>query len=282
MRTLLTLLLIAASAVGLLAKNPNDSILRPVASAYNLEIGSSSLRDTYLTPLEYSGTSYAFSYERMQAMKFDPDRWIMRLDARLSFASTENPPHTYAMYSINLRPSWSMLRRFSVAEKLTLAVGGNVGLNLGALYLMRSSNNPASIQASATIGLTAMATYSLKLGKLPITLRYQPTMPLTGVFFSPDYDELYYEIYLGNNEGLCHWATPANFFRLDNLLTADLHFGSTSLRVGYRLEMASSKASGIVSRRIEHSLVLGVTTEWLSIPTGKRSMDGHRVISSIY
>ena len=286
MRRLLTIILLSISVATISAQNTyriaTDSIVRPVASAYSLEYGSSDLRDTYLTPLNYSGWSVALNYERMQAMSFAPDDWIMRLDGRLSFASTENPGHTASMMSINLRPSWSMLRRFKLDKKFAIAVGGNVGINIGALYLMRNSNNPAAVQASATIGLTAMATYSHTFGKLPVTLRYQPTMPLTGVFFAPDYDELYYEIWLGNHNGLCHAAWPGNFFRLDNLLTADLHLGSTILRVGYRCEISSSKASHIVSQRIEHSFVLGVSTEWLSLQPGSRRCDQARIISSMY
>lgn len=55
--------------------------LRPVMSAYMIEGGGARLVNTYLTPLKYSGWSAAFNYERMQAMKFSPDRWVMQLRA---------------------------------------------------------------------------------------------------------------------------------------------------------------------------------------------------------
>ena len=55
---------------------------KAVLSAYSIEAGSNHLCNTYLTPLHYSGWRTALSYERMQAMKFNPERFIQRLDLR--------------------------------------------------------------------------------------------------------------------------------------------------------------------------------------------------------
>ncbi|MDE6108830.1 MAG: hypothetical protein K2F72_00910, partial [Muribaculaceae bacterium] len=94
--------------------------------------------------------------------------------------------------------------------------------------------------------------------------------------------ELYYEIFLGNHSGLVHGAWPGNYFRLDNLATADLHLGNTVLRLGYACDVFSSKASGIVSRNVAHRFVLGVAVEWLTIGRS-RGIDSHaRIISAMY
>ncbi len=257
-------------------------VFRPVASAYTVQVGSSHLRDTYLTPLGYSGWTAGIGYERFQAMKFDPERWIMRLEGTFGLSSDDNPARTATMWSIDFTPSWAMMRRFRPAPRLTLAVGGIARGNLGVLYLARNSNNPASVKASVTVGITAMATYNLRLGRLPVTLRCQPSFDLLGAFFSPDYDELYYEIWLGNHSGLCHCAWPGSFVHLDNLLTADLRFGATNLRLGYRFELLSTKASGIVSRAVSHRFVIGIATEWLSVHSGRRSIADSRLISAFY
>ena len=50
--------------------------------------------------------------------------------------------------------------------------------------------SPRSIRAYLLYA-TAMAAYNTRLSRLPITLRYQATMPLVGAFFAPDYGELY-------------------------------------------------------------------------------------------
>ncbi len=282
MNKLVALILLVIASLVARAADGQDSVIRPVLSAYNLELGSNHLCNSYLTPLHYSGWRAALSYERMQAMKFNPERFIQRIDLRLRFGSADNPGRTASMWQLGMRPSWSMLWRKAMPGGFTLAAGGTASADIGLLYLMRNGNNPVAVQASATIGATAMAAWNGRIGRLPVTLRYQPTMPLTGCFFSPDYDELYYEIWLGNHSGLAHWAWPGNFFRLDNLLTADLHFGATTLRLGYRCELFSSKASDIVSREISHLFVIGVTTEWLSLRAGSRRTPDARIISALY
>ena len=256
--------------------------VRPVISAFTLEAGSDHLCNTYLTPLHYSGWRTALGYERMQAMKFNPESFIHQLGLRFYLGRDLNETHTATIWQFGFRPSWSMMWRRPVGNGLTIAVGGTAAAEIGMLYLSRNSNNPASVQASVTLGATAMAVWNGRLGRLPVTLRYQPTLPLTGAFFSPDYDELYYEIWLGNHSGLAHMAWPGNFFRLDNLLTADLHLGSTTLRLGYRCGIFSSKAGGIVSRDVNHMFVLGVTTEWLSLRPGRGRTPEARIISAMY
>lgn len=281
------ILLIIALFTSLVARaqsNPeNESqLLRPVVSAFMLEYGSENIRDTYLTPLKYKGWNAALSYERMQAMRFNPERWIMQLDARLSLGRMLNPAYTSLMWQFAFSPSWSMMWRTRLPMGFTLAAGGNIGADIGAIYLPRNGNNPASAKASLTIAATAMAVWNGKIGRLPLTVRYQPVVPLTGVFFSPDYDELYYEIWLGNHQGLSHCAWPGNFFRLDNLLTADLHFGNTTLRVGYRCNIFSGKSGNIVNRDVAHCFVLGVATELISLRAGTSHTPDARIISSLY
>lgn len=258
------------------------AVVRPVLSAYTIEAGSAHQCDTYLTPLHYSGWQGALGYERMQAMRRNPQRLIMALGGRLALSRTLNPAGTAAMWSVSLRPSWSMMWRWRMPAGLTLAAGGCVSAELGALSLMRNSNNPVAVRASLTVGVTGMAAWNGSLGRLPVTLIYRPAMPLAGAFFSPDYDELYYEIWLGNRAGLCHAAWPGSYFRLDNLLAADIHLGSSTLRVGYACDIFSSKGAGIVSRQITHSLVIGVTTEWISLGARSARTPDARVISALY
>lgn len=258
------------------------AVVRPVISSYQLEIGSAHLCDTYLTPLHYDGWQGAFTYGRMQAMRFNPRRWVMSLDMSLSLARTLNPAGTAAIWAVDFNPSWSMIWRTPLPQGFTLGAGGTVAADIGALYLARNGNNPVSARASLTLGVTGLAVWNGRIGRLPVTLAYRPTMPLTGAFFSPDYDELYYEIWLGNHKNLCHAAWPGNFFRLDNLLTADLHFGATTLRLGYRCDIGSTKVCGIVTRTATHMFVIGVCSEWISLRAGARRTPDARIISALY
>lgn len=256
--------------------------LRPVTSAYMLEGGSSSVADSYLSPITYRGWSAAFAYERMQAMKFDSDRWVMQLGARIELDRGRNDAHNATTWRIEGNFSWGMLHRWRLLPGLTIAAGASTGIDAGCIYNPRNSNNPASAKLAWTVNATAYAAYNINIGRLPVTLRYQPTIPVAGLFFSPEYDELYYEIYLGNHDGLVHFAWPGNRFAITNLLTADLHFGATSLRVGYRGYSLSSKANNLVTNIHTHTFVIGITGEWLSLSRRHELSRDARIISALY
>jgi hypothetical protein len=259
--------------------------LRPVLSAYTVEVGRSHIADTYLTPVKYDGWHMALHYERMQAMKFNPQQWVMQLDFQINGDHTQNFARNATMWYLDANARWSMMRRWrniGALPKLTLGVGPGTELNVGALYLTRNGNNPVAAKAAWTVNASAYVAYDLRLGRLPVTLRYQASLPVTGAFFSPDYGELYYEIWLGNHSGLAHAAWWGNYFKLDNYLTADLRFKGTNLRIGYHNDILSTKVSGIVSERITHAVSIGITTEWLSLSSHRKSGPNTQTFSPLY
>ncbi len=259
-----------------------DTLLRPVLSVYSIEAGTAHIAQTYLSPLHNSGAAIALGYDRSQAMAFDPSRWVMSLGFRLDGARTFNEPaRNKVLWDMSLRASWSMMRRWNVGAWSFFA-GGHTALDAGAQYVPANGNNPVAAKASWTIGASAAAAYHTALARKPLTLRYLAEMPLTGVFFAPEYGELYYEIYLGNHRGLVRGAWPGNFFRYSGLLSADVRLGSTILRLGYRLNISSVKASDIVCNNVGHMAVLAIASEWISLSPTRRPSPQARIISSLY
>ena len=279
-RLLLSILCVMLSAMAFAQDEPTT--LRPVTSSYTYEIGGATLANTYLTPLKYKGWDMALNYERMQAMKFNPEKWVMRLTAGIDLNRTDNPAKNATMWRLVADFSWGMTYRFKLPHNITLAGGGSTSLDLGCVYNARNGNNPVAVEAAWTVNLTGYASWDVKIGRLPVTLRYQPTIPLTGVFFSPDYGELFYEIYLGNHSGLAHCAWWDNYFRMENLVTADMHLGATSLRVGFRNNILSTSINDITTRTITYSAVIGVTTEWISLNPSRKADNNARIISALY
>lgn len=275
----------AAAECSLPEEQPaEEQPLRPVFAAYTLELGSAHMADTYLSPITYRGWGAAFAYQRMQAMKFDPERWVMQLEGRVEIDRGRNLADNATMWRLDIAARWGMMRRWRdmLTPGLTLAVGGSTGIDGGALYNQRNGNNPASAKLAWTLNLTAYASYSVNIGRLPVTFSYQPTLPLLGAFFSPEYDELYYEIYLGNHSGLAHFAWPGNRFAMTNLLAADLRLGDTSLRLGYRNYAYSSSVENLVCNITTHAFVFGVSGEWLSANRAKGISPSTRIISAVY
>ncbi|MDE6324252.1 MAG: DUF3316 domain-containing protein [Paramuribaculum sp.] len=267
-----------------LSADNSDSLMvvRPVNSFYSIEAGSSHLTDTYLTPVKYSGWHIGFDYERNQSMKFSPEKWVMQMRFGLGFDKAVIASGSQSMLNGQLNFTWSMMRRWRFAHGISAAVGGSALLRAGCLYRDRGGNNPASAKASLMVGLTGYVCWNGLVGSVPVTLRYQPFLPVTGAFFAPDYGELYYEIYLGNHSGLAHCGWWGNYFALDNLVTADFRFGSTTLRVGYSGSIYSTDINHTVTNIITHAAVVGVGGEWISVSPGKKLSDAARSISATY
>lgn len=257
--------------------------MRPVLSAYTVSAGGARVAETYLSPLHYSGWRVGLGYERMQAMRFDPDAWVMRLHGDISTERTLNPAGSAVMWGLDIDMGWGMMRRWRFGCGWSVYAGGATALTAGALYKPANSNNPVAAKAAWTIGPLVQLTYNGHMGRLPFCARYIAGMPLTGVFFGPQYGELYYEIYLGNHSHLAHGAWPGNYFRLDNTAGIDLRFGATILRLGYRCAVLSSEASGIVTFRVSHMAVVGVASEWVSLSArGDSRLNKARIISAMY
>ena len=275
------LLIIISIAVCVITGRAED-IVRPVLSSWMLTTGPAHRADTYLSPLHYRGWNIGVGYERFQATGFAPDRWVRALDIDVNVDRRLNPVRNSELWGAGLSGRWALMRRYSIRPDVDLGIGGATSLDVGALYMSRNGNNPVAANASWTIDLSAYAVWRFNIGRLPVVALYRATLPVVGAFFSPDYGQLYYEIYLGDSGGVVRPAYWGSYFSLDQRLTVDLRLGSTSLRLGYGVNIRSTKADDIISRRINHVAVIGVAGEWMSLSPGNKLDPEVRVISAIY
>lgn len=275
------LLCILALAIGLLAQAQSiDSLrlLRPVSSAWTLEWGAAELADTYLTPLVYKGSHYSIAYERAQAMRFSPERWTQQLDASVSFDYTHNQVQNAQMANAMVGLSWGMMRYWALPDRLRVGIGPQMSARVGVMYLGRNGNNPASAKGAAAIGPMGFVSWRASVAGIPVTLRYEGSLPSLGAFFSPEYAQLYYQIYLGDRKGLAHCAWWGNRLEYSQLLTADIVLGSTFLRIGYRGHYISSKVNRLVTHEYSNALVIGVASDWISLSPSSKHPENQRAI----
>ena len=258
--------------------------LRPVISSFMAGVGRSAVLDTYLSPVRYDGIDLRLGYERIQAMKFSPERWVMQINAGIDYTPAKNPARSRTIHTLMVDAGWGMMHRWRdlLAPRLQFYAGGFTSVRGGALYAPDNSNNVVSVKAAWNIGFSGMVAYNLKLWRLPVTLRYQASLPLLGVMYSLDYGDNYFEMYEGNTSGLVHLGWIGNCFTMTNLVTADMHLGNTTLRVGYRGVAETSWVNNLNTQIFRHSFVLGVGGEWISLKPGKPLSDKARVISAMY
>lgn len=256
--------LLAASTFMTATPQTADSTATVVTNAFTFGIGTAHRADTYLTPLHYDGQGITLGYEHFRAMKSRP--WLWHFEASLSGDRTLNPPRNSTMYGAQVEGLAGALRRYTVAKGIEAGFGPATTLDAGALYLSRNGNNPVAANASWTVGLGGYAAARFRLGRLPMTAVYRASLPVAGVMFAPDYGQLYYEIYLGDRRGLVAGAWWGRYFRLNQCVTLDIKVRRKNVRLGYGCDVLSTKVRGIVSRRINHEFVLGISTDWLSAP----------------
>lgn len=280
---LISLLLLLSALMYVNAQPVADlQLLRPAASAVTLSVGNSGIVDTYLSPLTYSGWNISLAYERMQAMKFAPDNWVSRFDISVDASHGSNYVGNGSIWRGSLGASWSMMRRWNLPSRFTVGVGPAALISAGAIYNPRNGNNPAAAKAAVAVGATAYATRMFRIQGTRVLARLNTTTPLLGAFFSQQYGELYYEIWLGNRSGLVHCAWPGDYRQFDTTLTADIEIGSSWLRIGYRNFFHSSRVCDITTRVISNSFIIGISGEWLSLRKASRISPSTRIISALY
>lgn len=244
---------------------PSAEISRPVTGTYAIEIGKTSALLTYLSPLKYTGTTYNASGYWTKAMPFNPRHAIMAFKADISFSSLLNPAHSASMLGIYGDFAWGMAWRTKIPGDIQLTTGGDVQIAGGAYYLIRNSNNPVEAIGNASIDLSASISRIFYMGRLPVLISDRISIPSLSMFFSPQYGETYYEIYLGNRSGLVHAGWWGNNFRIDNLLSATLDFGRTAMTIGYRFKAYTQWACNLNTKIFSHSFFIGVVPGGIGI-----------------
>lgn len=254
---------------------------RPVRSVFMVEGGSAHLADTYLTPLHYSGWHVAIMAQRSRAARFSPHSWTTQGNMSVAFDNAENPARNATMQNLELTASYGILRRWTPITslpRLTVALGPALQARAGVYFLSRNGNNPAAAKGAITADMVAKASMPISLGKLPVTLSYAVQLPATGVFFAPQYGQLYYEIWLGQHSGLAHPAWWGNYFNIDNQVSLDIPLRNTSLRLSYHNTVLSTHVNHITTRCVTHAVGIGFVMDWQAI-SPRKSHDANVIFS---
>ena len=261
----------------------SEGLICPTLSMFTLDVGYASLHDSYLTPITYDGVNIAPRYEIMRAARFRPHSWIKQLQAGVDYCYTENPAGNNEMHRLLADVSYSLQHRWRKAllGRVDLSAGPMVSLRAGVTYDPANSNNTVSARVHTALGVTGMATWNTHMWRLPVTLRYQAQLPVIGVFFAPEYNESYYEVYLGNERDLAHASWWGSRFDMTHFVGADLHLGRTILRVGYRSNFECWTVNDLHVHDVTHSLVIGIGGEFLRLSPRARAASP-AIVSPLY
>lgn len=258
------LILISSFFLASIAATGADEVLpaikelpRPVTSTYELGIGGARMLDTYISPLVHNGLHISLAGSWAKALPANPEHLSMRFRASLEGNSGGHPYFATHLLNGNVAASWGLHYGFSPAPKWRINAGGSVGFDVGGTFLPNNGNNPATANAWIGIAPEASVSYSTTILSRPVKFIEEVSLPSAGVFFSPEFGESYYEIWIGNRSGLAHFGWWGNCFRITNFIGAEVKWARGSLRLGYQLGVRSSYINHLNSQTITHSVGIG-------------------------
>ena len=263
-------LAIALIPVGTRAQEAGDpTLLRSHATLFG--VGYHNLLDTYLSPLEYTGTEVRILREHARLTHLMNDRVAYQNTLQGYIAYCKSP--TDDAKTISGMVDWTFAWRYQwqPSESLTLQAGPAIGTHLGFAYNTRNGNNPAQARIAVDAGLSAAASYRFQcLGK-SFTARYQADLPLVGAMFSPNYTQSYYEIFsLGNyDHNIC--ATHLfQAFNISQMLSLDMPLGNHTIRLGYLCNIRQSHVNHLKSHDWSHAFMLGYVKQFQLIKPNRK------------
>lgn len=255
--------------------------LRPITVATTLRYGTGQVRNTYLTPLLYEGTSLGVGLQRVRRM--GSLRWISWQQLDLSFTQGIDRGDHSDEWAGRLRYRYGALRATESGPRrgFTFAMGPYLGLDAGADYnlKMAGSNNPAAARAAANLGLSALTAYRITTGNATGTrFSLQLSGPVAGVALQPEYGSSYYEtFYLANTRNDVHLTLPTTQQDLDAQFYADLPLAilpmwrrsDAVIRLGAAYHIETMSLNDVTTRHSTFEFVLG----WLvkSLPVSRRN-----------
>lgn len=244
----------------LTAKAQQDSLPthQQVMRATLYGIGTTNLLDTYLSPMEYTGSELRILRENMRTTKLMQGKVSRQSLFQANVSLTENRAGTGSEFSFLANWNLAYHYRFPISEQFTLLAGPNLDLNGGMIYNFRNSNNPVNVKAYINLGASGMAMYRFRIKGHPFMLRYQLNVPLLGLMFSPEYGQPYYEMSISKDFGknLC-FTSLHNQPSLRQFLTLDFPVKSTTLRVGYVGDIQQAKVNNLKSHSWSHAFLIG-------------------------
>ena len=242
-----------------LSAQPGDSV-KVIINSQMIGLGGTHVLDTYLSDEHFKGfgITYLSHTERQRTGR----RWSTILEHEANLSSVKDRPNKKQELEGAYNLYWGKLYQWQLMDnRLRLQAGGLVNASLGFIYNTSNSNNPAQARAHLNVMPTVAGSYRFCLFNKTLVARYQMSMSLCGIQFSPNYGQSYYEIFSRGNYD--HNVVPTTFvsapewrqlFTIDAALTKRF-----TLRIGYLGNMQQSKVNGIRQHIYTHRLLIGFT-----------------------
>ncbi len=230
-------------------------------------VGYANVLDTYLSPLEYTGPELRAMRESIRRVTIAHQPVYRQSLFQLNASILDNPAKTGSEIYLLANWNYTWLKPLLTQSRFSVSAGPQLAANIGMLYNARNSNNPVQAKAYINAAISGMATYQTHLMGHPLHLRYQLSVPLLGLMFSPEYGQAYYELTLSHNwsRNIC-FTSPHNQPAIRQLISADFPIGKLSLRLSYLFDLQQSEVNKLKSHAWSHTIMLGFIKQFTLTP----------------
>lgn len=253
LKNLLCLAVLLVLPMTAFAKNKakEDSTYCPLFTVLELNVGNAAWVEKPLSYFTFDGPGISVGLEMMRAAKGD-SKWVQQHQIRYMLNSGEMSISNCGRSDVHfLNYTFGMMTYSTVYPKLRLYYGADFGLTGGVVTNAHGGNNPMTLKGDLSIGFTGMVVYDFKIGSLPITARYQMSLPILSIFTQNDQGYM--------QEGFDGWRFGVwdSRFNMRNRLHFDLHFDSWALRLGYNNDIITYYATPNHFQYVSHNFVVG-------------------------
>lgn len=289
-RFLILVLTFLTASVSAMAQ---EELPRPVTNVLSLRVGQGRMRDTYLAPLLYTGSSISLEGQRWHMLR--NLSWTGWQQADILFSTGEDHGRDSKAWTGRLRYRYGVLRRWSNPSNLSNSsnpskspwsfyLGPYAGIDLGFDYNLKiaSSNNPASARVTTNLGVAGAVSYRFQAPAAQgMRVMLQAHGPLLGMGFCPEYGASYYEtFYLNSSDNTFHFTSLHNQQDLDVQLSVDFPMAvipwfrrfDSVIRLGGSYHIETMDINHITTRYSSLEFVIGWVYQYLPFSRRKASL----------
>ena len=230
-------------------------------------IGGSNILDTYISDEHFRG--FGASFLSVVDRQRPGRHWSTLVEHEANFSTTRNRARTQHELEGAYNFYWGRLYNWQLLDgRLRLQAGALANVSAGFIYNTSNSNNPAQARFHINVLPTGVATYRFRLFRRAMAARYELSLPLFGIQFSPNYGQSYYEIFgRGNYDRNIVPTTFVSAPEWRHAVTLDTSLSARlTLRIGYLGNIQQSHVNGIRQHVWTHRFLIGLTKRFSITP----------------